>query len=130
MKKKTAELIGAALDWAIATAQERIIGFDPMGFSPKGPNGGFWVWEDHDNDHQEIYHRSIGYSYSPSTSWAQGGPIVESEKTEFDFDEDEQTFRAYDGVHGAHGPTHLIAAMRCYVASKLGDEIDIPDALL
>ena len=28
-----------------------------------------------------------------------------------------------------HGPTPLIAAMRCYVASKLGDEVDVPDEL-
>jgi hypothetical protein len=28
------------------------------------------------------------------------------------------------------GPTPLIAAMRCYVASKLGDEIEIPEELL
>ncbi len=28
-----------------------------------------------------------------------------------------------------HGPTPLIAAMRCYVASKLGDEIEIPEEL-
>jgi hypothetical protein len=27
------------------------------------------------------------------------------------------------------GPTPLIAAMRCYVASKLGDYIDIPEEL-
>ena len=27
------------------------------------------------------------------------------------------------------GPTPLIAAMRCYVASKLGDEIEIPTEL-
>jgi hypothetical protein len=26
-------------------------------------------------------------------------------------------------------PTPLIAAMRCYVASKLGDEVDVPDEL-
>jgi hypothetical protein len=29
-----------------------------------------------------------------------------------------------------HGHTPLIAAMRCYVASKLGDEVEIPDELL
>lgn len=28
-----------------------------------------------------------------------------------------------------HGPTALIAAMRCYVASKLGEEVEIPDEL-
>ena len=25
-----------------------------------------------------------------------------------------------------NGPTPLIAAMRCYVASKLGDEVEVP----
>ena len=29
-----------------------------------------------------------------------------------------------------HGPTPLIAAMRCYVASKLGDEVEVPEELL
>lgn len=28
------------------------------------------------------------------------------------------------------GPTPLIAAMRCYVASKLGDEVEVPEELL
>jgi hypothetical protein len=28
-----------------------------------------------------------------------------------------------------HGPTPLIAAMRCYVASKLGDAVEIPEEL-
>jgi hypothetical protein len=27
------------------------------------------------------------------------------------------------------GPTPLFAAMRCYVASKLGDEVDVPEDL-
>ena len=31
---------------------------------------------------------------------------------------------------GLIGPTPLIAAMRCYVASKLGDDVDIPEELL
>jgi hypothetical protein len=30
----------------------------------------------------------------------------------------------------AYGPTPLIAAMRCYVASKLGDEVDVPEELM
>ena len=28
------------------------------------------------------------------------------------------------------GPTPLIAAMRCYVASVLGDEVEVPDETL
>ena len=50
---------------------------------------------------------------NPDTNWCQGGPIVERCK-------------GYDGI----GPTLLIAAMRCYVASKLGDEVDVPEELL
>ena len=34
-----------------------------------------------------------------------------------------------DEGDGLYGPTPLIAAMRCYVASKLGDEIEIPEEL-
>lgn len=31
--------------------------------------------------------------------------------------------------HYWQGPTTLIAAMRCYVASKLGDEVEVPEEL-
>lgn len=34
-----------------------------------------------------------------------------------------------DEAPGVRGPTPLIAAMRCYVASKLGEEVEIPDTL-
>ena len=71
-----------------------------------------------------------------STDWAYGGPIIEREKI------------ALEHLHGAgdagadvwvatrcespcvseeHGTTPLIAAMRCYVASKLGDEIEMEE---
>lgn len=35
-----------------------------------------------------------------------------------------------DETGGYYGPTPLIAAMRCFVASKLGDEVEIPEELL
>ena len=35
-----------------------------------------------------------------------------------------------DESAGTRGPTPLIAAMRCYVASKLGDEVDVPEEFL
>ena len=74
------------------------------------------------------------YWYNPSESWAQGGPIIEQEipkllKTHggdwiaqgrYNYAEDREAPRYY-------GPTPLIAAMRCYVASKLGEEVEIPD---
>ena len=86
--------------------------------------------------------------WNPTTDWAQGGPIIEREKigvwwaTHY-VDEDgveygnhwyaevgctdENADSRYCGV--ADGPTPLIAAMRCYVASKLGDEVEVPDEL-
>jgi hypothetical protein len=34
-----------------------------------------------------------------------------------------------DEAGGFYGPTPLIAAMRCFVASRLGDEVEIPEEL-
>jgi hypothetical protein len=66
-----------------------------------------------------------------STDWAQGGPIIEKEGI--------RLHRSHTGDWWAgaesephkpiSGPTPLIAAMRCYVASKLGDEVDVPEEL-
>ena len=36
----------------------------------------------------------------------------------------------YDETIKAYGTTPLVAAMRCYVASKLGDEVDVPVELI
>ena len=113
MGKKTAELTGAALDWAVAKIEQE--------------------WTDEDR-----WYNTIGYvdtgdvddePYYPSTDWAQGGPIIEREKLGVSFESvDLWEAWAYDGVTGT-GPTPLIAAMRCYVASKLGDEVEIPEEL-
>jgi hypothetical protein len=65
-----------------------------------------------------------------STDWAQGGPIIEREKIEI-FIRDEEWF-AYSSrstPEDFHGPTPLIAAMRCFVASKLGAEVEIHEEL-
>jgi len=88
--------------------------------------------------------------YSPTTIWAQGGPIIEREHIAISYDsewvydpnnvdpedEPDNGDRWYAEVRssshnfiGGYGPTPLIAAMRCYVASKLGDEVEIPEEL-
>ena len=71
-----------------------------------------------------------------STDWAQGGPIIEREGISIVLDWDvvgEFSWGAtrieQSVVSQAEGTTPLIAAMRCYVASKLGDEVEIPDEL-
>lgn len=105
MKKiKTSELKGVALDWAVTKCE------------------GFLC------DYQ--YNSSL---ISYSTNWSQGGPIIERENLQLG------TWQMHWFAYKANGPrvgqrwngpTPLIAAMRCYVASKLGEEVEIPDGLL
>jgi len=95
-----------------------------------------------------VYGRGIP-RFEYSSNWAQGGPIIEREIT--------KVFRNVGGTWSAMvlkdvsippedrgtslaltrraqwngaGPTLLIAALRCYVMSKLGNEVDIPKELL
>lgn len=102
---KTSELTGAALDWAVAKCE-----------------GVEFTYEDHPA------HELICFKYS--TDWAQGGPIIEREMIELVPQSDSLWDAMYRGQHIPNdGPTPLIAAMRCYVASKLGDEVELPKEL-
>ena len=67
-----------------------------------------------------------------STNWAQGGQIIEREKIATQFWVSENAWEALikGGFFASYGPTPLVAAMRCYVVSKLGDEVEVPDELL
>lgn len=76
--------------------------------------------------------------WNPHTNWAQGGPIIERECIWLRYltadDPSKQKWEAIGGWFPRNvireGSTPLIAAMRCYVASKLGDEIEVPEELL
>lgn len=113
---KTSELHGTALDWAVAKCEEvELI---------KAAPGQMYV-----------YSKGFGNPYAPSRACADGwniaGPIIEREK--IDVRTDDYTGAAWLGEKGVLsllGPTPLIAAMRCYVASKLGDDVEIPEELL
>jgi len=75
-----------------------------------------------------------------STDWSQGGPIMNREKIDVCHHNHGQTTTLVtctlwfpNGDRRSiqmQGQTPLVAAMRCYVASKLGDEIEIPKELL
>jgi hypothetical protein len=66
--------------------------------------------------------------FNPPTNWAQGGPIIEREMISIEWTgEDWMAYIFHD--EECFGPTPLIAAMRCYVASKLGDEVEVPEEL-
>ena len=132
---KTSELTGAALDWAVAKCERR-------------------TWEAVESF---ISYRDDG-EMNYSTDWAQGGPIIEREGISTVFcsgdlgeprsywiataeaqgwewgygpyhaQDDEKSIQIYKATTHT-GPTPLIAAMRCYIASKLGDEVEIPKEL-
>ena len=69
-----------------------------------------------------------------STSWEQGGPIIERECIAISclhitgYTPNTWTARRPQRC-SEDGPTPLIAAMRCYVASELGDEVELPEEL-
>jgi hypothetical protein len=117
---KTCELIGPALDWAVAKCE----GVKVEKF-PESPS---------------LFYGKGFDKYRPSTDWLQGGPIIERELIRVIA----PTMRGIDWIarikqglpssmHGwfeKTGPAPLIAAMRCYVASKLGDTVQIPRELV
>ena len=114
---KTSDLIGPALDWAVAKAQ----GCDDLlVVTYSGADG------------RKYQATKEGFTHAPSTNWAQGGPIIEREWIALLPPRHPSTapWRTYIAMNDEYeGPTPLIAAMRCFVASKLGDEVEIPNEL-
>ena len=129
---KTSELTGAALDWAVAKCE-----------------GATEVWQIA-NGEWIIEFKGVKDwfdQYEYSTDWRVGGPIIEREKITVapfydrwvaassvgelvrDSDGDCMTIAMWQSEPHFYGPTPLIAAMRCFVASKLGDEVEIPEEL-
>lgn len=105
MKIKSSELTGDALDWAVSELEHK----------------GHFVADWH------LY----------STDWAQGGPVIEREQLNIT-SVGENYWRASTSkglITSMYGRTPLIAAMRCYCASKLGNEttidteVEVPDEL-
>lgn len=73
--------------------------------------------------------------YQPHLDWSQGGPIIDRERIDIEHDPNGKPVVMGRMWHGGrwlrmYGPIPLIAAMRCFVASKLGDEVDVPEELL
>lgn len=103
MKCKVAELSGQQLDDAVAYVHGRVL-----------------AGEDRER-------------YKPSTNWAHGGPLIEQNEVTISGDSGDWTawtpvieFGCEDAIN-MNGPTMLIAAMRSFVAARLGWEIDLPD---
>ena len=127
---KTSELKKGALDWAVAQAAG--ITVYP---SKQGKNWMSKRWMT--ADYGEFNHRHGTPWWNPSWNWSQGGLIIQREGLGIwmyqwnEQGEPENGWYAEDknGDHVQTGTTPLKAAMRCYVASKLGDEVEIPEGI-
>lgn len=111
---KTSELIGPALDWAVAKAE----GLD-CGLWKKGSAPGYCV----------IIKSTF---FCPATKWSDCGPLFEKYMIGFVVYSDAYfAVVARNEMHGyENGPTHLIAACRAIVAAKLGDTVSVPKELM
>lgn len=197
MKIKTADLIGAALDWAVAKCEGRVLvepepasyekvrglripfqlwdvvctyrndvlvsaapmpirvdrcGIDhtvgatapSITFSggidrnARGSVDMFYMTEDDARTAAVLMLKGGLDDFSPSTTWSLAGPIIEREELQvyvanavdgkWCAKPSDSEYWDFDGA--AYGPTPLIAAMRCFIASRLGDEVDVPEELL
>lgn len=127
---KVADAIGAQLDWLVAKCQGYVE--QSVYGTPELRDGAVYLY---------YCDATLSSCYSPSTDPAQGYPIIEREGIDV-FTEKKapeswvaSTARYQNGgrlvgwrIH-QYGPTPLIAAMRAYVVSKLGDEADVPEEL-
>jgi hypothetical protein len=123
MLVKVAALAGQALDWAVAKCKGWIT------YPTDSVEQGDWYHTDAASAplgyaHNRVYRKD----FSPSSNWAQGGPLIDLAGIAVSFGPQ------WTAVHNQRlgtvtGHTPLIAICRCYVASQLGDEVEVPDEI-
>lgn len=127
---KTAELVGPALDWAVGIAE---------GWEPDRPQDGqlrkTWLG----CTQYMIVGRGApcggGNSYSPSTDWSQGGPLIE--KYRISLVGPGVSFGRWGAdilgseliVENSTADSPLVAACRRLVREKLGYAVQVPAQL-
>lgn len=143
-KVRTATLEGAALDWAVAKCEGISVVWMPM-----APCGDLEIIDDMGLSFNPstnwaqggpIIERENITLLRANSTW-DGQQNIPAWFAETDIYVGHNVVESYEGEYmapsfiieeasGAYGPTPLIAAMRCYVASKLGDEVETPTELL
>lgn len=114
VRVQTNDLIGAELDWAVATAVGQ---------------GVFVLLYDNPEERWQVQLGGYpGGPFWPSQDWKQCGPLIEKYKIGFGvYAGGYLAVLALNEVSGsAVGADHLIAACRAIVAGVLGEAIDIP----
>lgn len=137
MQVKTSELLGAALDYAVAKAEGHALFVNAFlnGYLHEG------VWVAADVEDPNNWKPLSDFNYS--SNWGLSGPIVERERLEIRQGNDvyfpqgngyggfyERLWVAESDGRRFHGQTLLTAALRCYCFVRLGDTVDVPKELL
>lgn len=133
---KVAEATNIQLDWLVATIEFPPGSYGGSAEHYSGNNNERWIRIP--NKAERHYDRA-----RYTTAWSQMGPIIEREGIEVVRGNDlifpkgnekgeyiEPLWLASrGGGRKFHGPTTLIAGARCYVASKLGETVEVPEEL-
>ena len=115
MKILTKDLIGPALDWAVAKCERYVSALSAC---------------------QDVLIERDGVVdyFNPSVNWGWGGPIIERERISIRQWTNVPIVHAYMPQDNApwlsDGTSPLVAAMRCFCSFKLGDEVDVPEELM
>lgn len=127
---KTAELEGAALDWAVDAVESG----NPLQILSRKDGSGEWTW----------FHDGVPFPSGPrkfSTDWSQGGPLIDRHHLSISGPgcmggPTDSLWSAYidtgsfAGSRSWSAPTPLIAACRAIVNSVLGDTVQVPKELI
>lgn len=131
MKVKVAEASGPVLNWLVAKCE-----------NPNDPRDGrptFWL---HPNNPKLVCQITYNHETNPkgyelclyTTDWGQVGPIIDREDIELcsaaGHHESAKIMAVWKNNVFGFGQTNIVAAMRCYVTSKLGDEVEVPEELV
>lgn len=121
---QTSELIGPALDWAVAKIEEVKLSQSSWSYQLRTSGG---VTTPH------------GGKYNPSTNWSQIGPLIKKYRITLDARESDWQARIWSddlgefveiGRQGAYCLEPEIAACRVLVKFKLGDTVMVPKELV
>lgn len=79
----------------------------------------------------KLANRGIAGKINFCDDWSQGGPIMERERIKSRYSGPLLEWECWLGDCGySIGPTPLTAAMRCYITSRCGELVEIPDELM
>lgn len=136
MKISTQALTGNNLNWAVATALGGKIMIEPTGqiFVNLGEGYEYFTPDSDDAQAGAIMDRfGIGTLYRTRTACRPADWFATADdqdaQTSYEGESFEPTFMV-SASDGYYGPTRRIAAMRCFVGSRLGSVVDVPDELV